>query len=73
MPHDLPKHIKLPPKALAELKEALYQEIGMYAKDYTEAELHRLGSFVLKVVVLSSRIRLKKLREQRLEDKTFKS
>lgn len=73
MSHELPKHIILPTKALTELKEALYQEIGVYAENYTEEELHRLGSFVLKVVVLSSKIRLKRLREQRLEKETSKS
>ncbi len=62
-----PKHIKLSPKALSNLKEALYQEIGDYAKEYDEEDLHRLGSFVLKVVAISSKLKLEQLRKERLK------
>lgn len=55
----------IPEKALKELKEALFQEIGVYADKYTEKELRALGNFVLTVVSLSMKIRLRKLREER--------
>lgn len=64
MSKNTPKHIKLSDKALSELKEALYQEIGIYAKGFKERDLHRLGSFVLKVIALSSKIKLKQLKEE---------
>lgn len=72
MSEHIPKHIKLSDKALRNLKEALYQEIGSYAKDFKEEDLHRLGSFVLKVVALSSKIKLKQLKEKRLSKNTSK-
>ncbi len=62
-----PKHIKLSPKALAELKEALYQEIGDYANQYNEEDLHRFGSFILKVIAISSKLKLEQLKEERIE------
>jgi hypothetical protein len=55
----------IPEKALREFKEALYQEIGEYANEYTETELRFLGNFVLKTVMISSKVRLKMLREKR--------
>ncbi|HNP66279.1 MAG TPA: hypothetical protein PKH16_00105 [Aequorivita sp.] len=55
----------IPEKALQELKEALFQEIGVYADNYTEAELRALGNFVLTVVGLSMKIRLRKLQEEK--------
>lgn len=55
----------IPEKVLKELKEALFQEIGVYADNYTEAELRALGNFVLTVVSLSMKIRLRKLWEKR--------
>lgn len=57
----------IPEKALREFNEALYQEIGEYANNYTETELRLLGNFVLTVVSLSMKVRLKKLREERLK------
>lgn len=68
----IPKHIKLSDKALREFKEALYQEIGVYAKDFKEEELHRLGSFVLKVIALSSKIKLQQLKAQKRMENTSK-
>ena len=68
----IPKHIKLSNKALREFKEALYQEIGVYAKDFKEEELHRLGSFVLKVIALSSKIKLQQLKAQKCTENTSK-
>lgn len=65
--HPSPKHIKLSPKALSDLKEALYQEIGNYASEYSEEDLHRLGSFVLKVVAISSKLKLGQLKKERLK------
>lgn len=64
MSDPIPKHITLSDKAHRELKEALYQEIGMYAKAYKDEDLHRLGSFVLKVIALSSKIHFEKLQEK---------
>ena len=68
----IPKHIKLSDKALRELKEALYQEIGVYAKEYKEEDLHRLGSFVLKVIALSSKIHFEKSQEKKRKNTAFK-
>lgn len=59
----------IPEKALQELKEALFQEIGVYADNYTETELRALGNFVLKTVMISSKVRLRMLREERLNKK----
>tara|TARA_R110000850_G_scaffold254614_1_gene380258 strand:- start:141574 stop:141786 length:213 start_codon:yes stop_codon:yes gene_type:complete len=66
----LPKHIKLSDKAIGKLKEALYQEIGISTKEFKSEELHRLGSFVLKVVTLSSKIKLKKLNDRKITSKS---
>ena len=73
MSEPIPKHIKLSDKALRELKEALYQEIGIYAKQFKDDELHRLGSFVLKVIALSSKIKLEQLRDKRRIENASKS
>ncbi len=54
----------IPEKALKELKGALFQEIGVYADNYTETELRALGNFVLKTVMISSKVRLRMLREE---------
>lgn len=73
MSKNIPKHIRLSDKALRELKEALYQEIGSHAKDFKEKDLHRLGSFVLKVVALSSKIKFRQLKEERRIEMLSKS
>ena len=60
--------IQLSDKALSELKEALYLEIGNAAATYTPKDLNAFGNFILTVVAISYKMKLKALKKKQKID-----
>lgn len=51
--------LEIPQKALNELKELLFLEMGENAKLYNENDLKKLGTFLLNLLALSYKYRLR--------------
>ena len=59
------KSVTLTNKARNELRSALYQEIGKYAKAFTDKDLDKFGSFLLHSLAISHKIKLRESKEKK--------
>lgn len=66
MNHELRPDVQFSDKAIRDLKEALYKDIGLAADTYTLDDLQKLGNFLLHVTALHLEIKLREKRQELL-------